>query len=281
MGHATRCVPIIKQFLKEGHTVIIGGDKSPLVFLRQEFPLLETITIPGYEVEYNTKGSTLKLFYESIKFYKFIQTEKQLIDKIIEEHDINMIVSDNRYGLYSERIESVIITHQLYVKAPIGEHIAHKKIEQLLGKFDAIWIPDYEGNNNLSGDLSHLKSFKQRHQFIGPLSRFTKSITEVEKEYDLLAIISGPEPQRGIFEEMVYEQMRGIDLKCAMVCGKLNEKENIIRDGIAVFNHLPTSDLKALIDKSKVVVCRAGYSSIMDLATLDKKAIFSSNTWTN
>ncbi len=306
LGHATRCVPLIKQFLSEGHDVIIGADKNPLAFLKQEFPNLRTFVIPGYQVNYSEKGSSLKLFYESIHFFNFIKKENTFIDAIIEDFEVDMIVSDNRYGLWSDKVESVIITHQLFVKAPIGEKIAHKKIEKLISNFDECWIPDVEGEPNLSGDLAHLKPFKHPHQFIGPLSRFAslrdlknenRSNLNTEHELDIIAILSGPEPQRTIFEKLVLNQIEKNNLKAVVVLGLpsrsviANNEERIVKqsykeskiassallprnDGnIKVFNHLPTKELLNYIQKSKVVVCRSGYSSIMDLTILNKEAI--------
>lgn len=261
---------MIKRFLDEGHEVIIGADKNPLLFLKQEFPQLKTLTILGYEIEYDEKGSALKLFYESVKFYNFIKKEKQFIDEFLLENEIDMIVSDNRYGLYSDKIESIIITHQLYPKAPIGEKLVHQKIEKLLCNFNEVWIPDYEGENNLSGDLSHLKPFKHPHKFIGHLSRFEKPNKEYEIEYDVCAIISGPEPQRTIFEKLIFDQIEKHQLKAVVVRGLPGDNS---KNKEGFFNHLPTDELREYILQSKLVVCRAGYSSIMDLAVLGKKAI--------
>lgn len=269
LGHAARCVPLIRQFLDEGHQVIIGADKNPLAFLEQEFSELPIIKIPGYEVEYDEKGSSLKLFYESVKFYNFIKKEKKFIDQVLGEHEIDMIVSDNRYGLYSEKVESIIITHQLYPKAPVGEKLLHQQIEKLLSNFDAVWIPDFERENNLSGDLSHLKPFNHPHKFIGPLSRFKKA-KEQESEFDICAIISGPEPQRTVFEKLIREQIKENNLTAIIVRGLPGT--NTINDK-NIFNHLPTEELQKYIMKSKLVVCRAGYSSIMDLSVLGKNAL--------
>lgn len=289
MGHATRCTPIIRQFIDKGHEVIIGADKFPLAFLKLEFPQLKTVVVPGYEVTYNKKGSSFKLFYESVQFFNFIKKEHALIDKIVEENNIDMIVSDNRYGLWNKKIKSIIITHQLYVKAPFGEKIAHQKIEKLIGNFDECWIPDVEGELNLSGDLSHLKPFNHPHKFIGPLSRFSTKITanlsvfkdrkNISKsletyQFDIIAILSGPEPQRAIFENLVLEQIEKYNLKAVVVRGLPSDKEpEVGSEETEIFNHLSTKKLFQYIKKSKVVVCRAGYSSIMDLATLGKKAI--------
>lgn len=274
LGHATRCVPLIQQFLTDGHEVIIGADKNPLAFLKQEFPALKTVVIPGYDVFYGEKGRTLKLFYESVKFFNFIKQEHAFIDNIVEAYNIDMIVSDNRYGLWSRQVKSIIITHQLYVKAPIGEKIAHQKIEKLISNFDECWIPDNEGSPNLSGDLAHLKPFKHRHKFIGPLSRFSKfQVDKVSFKYDIIAIISGPEPQRTVFEKLILEEIENSELKAVVVLGNPQNSAPIHHQSTLVFNHLSTEELYNYIQQSKVVVCRAGYSSLMDLMVLNKKAI--------
>ena len=279
-----------------------------MAFLKQEFPELRTVVIPGYEVTYDKKGSSLKLFYESLHFFNFIKKEHDFLDEIIKTYDIQLIVSDNRYGLWNKKVKSIIITHQLYIKAPLGEKMAHKKIEKLLSNFDECWIPDTSGEPNLSGDLSHLKPFKHPHKFIGPLSRFSKnqfvtsSIFEERKnvsrsneefKYDIIAILSGPEPQRTIFEKLVLEQLSKNKLKAVIVRGlpslkvtatsdmtlstscesKSIEKSTRTPEKIKIFNHLGTQEILNYIQKSKIVICRAGYSSIMDLAALGKQAI--------
>ncbi len=308
LGHAARCVPVIKELQRLGYCVIIGADKSPLAFLQQEFPELPTVIIPGYEVTYGEKGNSFKLFCESLHFYQSIKKEHQLIEKIIEENNIDIIISDNRYGLWSKKVKSMIITHQLFVKTPVGSSFAHKRIEKLLYNFDEFWIPDFENEPNLSGDLSHQKTIKFPHRFIGPLSRFSpkqfviSSVFEERKnvsrsqqieEYDIIAIISGPEPQRTIFENLIVEQLKNNQLKAVVVRGLPNinvianeVKQSAQNDKIAasdtlprndgnitVFNHLPTEKLYDYLQKSKVVVARSGYSTIMDLVALGKKAI--------
>jgi len=277
LGHATRCVPLINQFIVDGHQVIIGADKKPLAFLKQEFPSLKNVIIPGYKVTYGEKGSSLKLFYESIKFFNFIKEEHSFIDKIIEEHNIDLLISDNRYGLWSKKVKSILLTHQLYVKAPLGEKIAHQKIEKLISNFDECWIPDVAGQVNLSGDLSHLHPINGKHKFVGSLSRFpvTDLPISAKKEYDVIAVLSGPEPQRTVFEKLVINQIETTGLSGVVVRGLPGDGSilKIQNANIDVFNHLETSRLEEYILKSRVVVCRAGYSSIMDLVALHKKAI--------
>jgi uncharacterized protein (TIGR00661 family) len=272
LGHATRCVPIIKELLHLGHHVVIGADKNPLHFLAKEFPTLPTVKLPGYEVTYDEQGSSFKLFCESIRFYNFIKKEHTLLAPILKQHNIDVIISDNRYGLWNNNVKSIIISHQLYLKTPIGESLAHKKITSLIKNFDECWIPDVQDEPNLSGDLSHLKPFNHPHRFIGPLSRFGKS-TQTEIAYDVCAVVSGPEPQRALFEEMVLAELKKSGLKCVLVKGLFDTDERSMDGNIMVYNNLQSDQLKEIIEKSAVVICRSGYSSIMDMVSMGKRAI--------
>ena len=160
--------------------------------------------------------------------------------------------------------------------AALLENIINNKIVKLLINFVDCWIPDFPGKENLSGDLSHLKQIKPLYKFIGPLSRFSpdKSKSKLNEKFDIIAIISGPEPQRSIFEKLVLDQIKYNQLKAIIVRGLPDNKEETLSyDDVMVFNHLPTKELQNYIHMSKVVICRAGYSSIMDLITLRKKAI--------
>lgn len=276
LGHASRCVPIINKFIKEGKKVVIGADKAPLAFLKQEFPELEIVIIPGVPIMYDKNGSLLKLFCEAVKFYRFIKKEHQLLDKIILEKKIDCVVSDNRYGLYSKKIKSIIITHQIFPKTPFGESFLIKRINTLLGNFNEVWVPDYKGEKTLSGDLSHGEQKKPKNiKYIGPLSRFKKINSAATKDYkyDICAIISGPEPQRSMFEKEIEEKVLSGGLTAVIFRGKPEEKIIKSPSNIKVFNHASTKEMQRAILESKLVICRSGYTSIMDLATLNKKAI--------
>ena len=276
LGHASRCVPIIKKLTEEGKKVIVGADKAPLSFLQKEFPEIETIVVPGQPISYSAKGSSLKLFCEAVKFYRFIKKEHLLLDKIIEEKKIDCVVSDNRYGLYSKKIKSIIITHQIFPKTPVGEGYLTKKISKLLDKFNEVWVPDYEGEKNLSGELSHNKNKRPKNlKYIGPLSRFDRIDSSKIKEYkyDVCAIVSGPEPQRSIFEKEIEQAVINQKLRVVFFRGKPESVRTAPHANIKVFNHASTGEMQKTILQSKLIVCRSGYSSIMDLTLLSKNAI--------
>jgi uncharacterized protein (TIGR00661 family) len=276
LGHATRCVPVIKGFIDSGANVIIAADNRPLSFLKKEFPLLQFIKFPGYDIRYPEKGSMiLKMLFSFPRILSRIKRERKYLQKIIDEHKIDVVVSDNRYGLQNKKVKCIFITHQLTVKCPawlkIFEHIIFLINKYFIKKFDECWIPD-------SGELSaKYDRFKNIH-FIGIMSRFQNDqihSSEILK-YDVLCILSGPEPQRTVFEKIILEQLKEIkDLKTLIVRGITeNESTSEISENIQMVSHLGTHKLAKAIVEAKVVVCRPGYSSIMDIVTLGGKVIF-------
>jgi uncharacterized protein (TIGR00661 family) len=293
LGHATRCIPIIRMLLKKNATVIIAADGRPLALLKQEFPQLEFISLKGYDINYSANGSMVaKMVFSIPKIYRGIKKEHEALKKIIEEKKIDVVISDNRFGLWNKEVKSVFITHQLMIKSPFAEKLLHKKNLNYINQFDECWVPDADGKNNLSGDLAHKYELPKNTFFTGALSRFehsnlthsTKSmlsedevlrVTASSNEYDIMAIISGPEPQRSIFEELVIEQLRKLKLKALVVCGKteLEQKFETI-ENMTIVSHLKSDEMQEAILKSKIILARSGYSTIMDLSTLGKKVIF-------
>lgn len=289
LGHATRCIPLIRQFINENSKVLVGSSGSQKVLLQKEFPSLTFIDLKGYEVEYPKSGSmALKILLQLPKINSAIKDENNWLAKIIDEHQIDLVVSDNRYGLWSKKVKSVLITHQIFVKAPFVEWMIERLLKRYFDNFDEIWIPDVEGENNLSGDLSHKKPLSEKFKFIGLLSRFSHKIDnssvsqkcgtyreDDDFEFDFIAIVSGPEPQRSIFENIILKQVESSNLKGILVRGipEDNSECKIQNAELKVFNHLETDEFLHYLKKSKVVISRSGYSTIMDLAILVKKAI--------
>ncbi len=276
LGHATRCIPIIHLLLQKNAEVIIAAEGASLELLKKEFPSLQFIALKGYNIVYPAKGSMLlKMLLSIPKIISGIIKEHQALKKIIVQHNINIVISDNRYGLWNNTVKSIFITHQLMVKTPFAENLVHRIILTFVKKYDECWIPDVESTDNLSGDLSHKFPLPPNTFFIGTLSRFKKSATAVSNKYDVLAIISGPEPQRSIFEKLVIEQLKQSKLKAIVVCGKPqgNQSKQIINN-LEIISHLTSEELQNAILQSNIIIARSGYSTIMDLAVLGKKAVF-------
>lgn len=277
LGHSTRCIPIIKELELQGCEVFIVADKKVYALLKKEFP--QTVFLPyrGYEIEYSRKKNffIIKLLFQIPPIFLRISLEKRWLKKTIKNYNINAIISDNRFGMHNKNIACVYITHQLYIKTGnrFVEQIAQKIHYHFIKKFWICWVPDCE-KNGLAGELSHPNKLPENIVYIGPVSRFSK-IDKAEEVYDLLIIISGPEPQRTIFENDILEQLKTVEGKIFLVRGlpgQNDKPENF--NNIIIENHLNANDLNEVIEKSKIVLCRSGYTSVMDLSVLQKKAIF-------
>ncbi len=287
LGHATRCIPIINE-LNKTHNVIIASSGRSLDLLKSNFPNNKFIVFNDYNIMYPKNSlMALKMFFYIPKISYLILKENIILKQLIKENNIDIVISDNRYGLFSKKAKSIFITHQIYIKTPFLlkflEPLIFKLNRFFIRKYDELWIPDYENKEfNLAGDLSHnfnKKSFKNI-KFIGPLSRFENN-KHFEKEdisdkkYDFFVIISGPEPQRTIFENIILHNLQKNKFSAVVVLGKPEENGfYLINENIEVYSNLKTIDFFNKIKNSEIVISRPGYSTIMDIAFLKKKAVF-------
>jgi predicted glycosyltransferase len=276
LGHATRCVPIIRQLLTEGHEPVIAADGFPLEFLRQAFPALRFIELPSYPISYSSGNSQKSaLFFSIPKIIRGIVNEHQWLESILNTEHFDRIISDNRFGLWNKRIHSTYITHQLMVKMPSGLKVFEPLIwlihRSLILRYNECWIPDKKEKNGFSGHLTHKYPLPKNAQFIGILSRFQDLKTILpDTTYEVVAIISGIEPQRTLFEKSLIERFRDAGFKSLIISGQPQDQhfEKTIGD-ITLVSHLPDSDMASVLIGSKTIICRAGYSTIMDLSALN------------
>ena len=278
LGHATRCVPIIKHLLLQNCTVFIGAEGSSAKLLKSEFPNITILPLKGYEVKYSKNRFSFlwKIITQLPRILNIIHFEKKWVDDAIKTHDINGVISDNRLGFYSNKIPSVYITHQLLIKTGLKlfDTIAQKIHYYFISKFSVCWVPDFEKNIALAGDLSHPKKLPTIPvNYLGALSRF--KALNLALEYKLCIIISGPEPQRSVFEKIVLSQMHQSKEKMVMVRGLPNEENKLNHsfEHLTNYNHLDAEKLNTVIAQSEMVLSRSGYSTIMDLIILNKNAI--------
>lgn len=280
LGHATRSVPLIRKFQKEGHDLILASAGPALSFWKNYFPELIVLEKPAYNIRYSINFSvSAMLFFQSVSFLKTIKKENKWLDEMIVKHIIDEVYSDNCYGLYNQKTYSTIITHQLMVKCPKAlsflEKPLHKKILAFINKFNKVLIPDYKGEGNLSGDLSHKYPLPENATFIGPLSRFDQRENEYKgKEYEFCAILSGPEPLRTDLEKQCIDLFQKTEKKCLIIRGLPQNVEALNVDGIEIHNHLDDEEFRTKVVASDKIICRSGYSTIMDLFALNKRAIF-------
>lgn len=274
LGHAARCIPIIDALQKHGFEPVLAGDGMSLNLLKQEYPSLPFYELPSTSVEYAKKGSLLKykLLSQAPKLLKTIALEKAQVAEIHRKENLTGIISDNRFGLRSEEIPSVYITHQLKVLSGATSFISTTLHQQLISKFHQCWIPDYS-TNDLAGDMSVSSDKTGFVKYIGPLSRFKRK--ELEKKWDLLAVLSGPEPQRSLLEERLLEKLKLFSGKCLIIRGIIEDKQTKKRLGnMTIVNFMLQKELRDSIESSKLIVSRSGYSNIMDLNALEAKTFF-------
>lgn len=280
LGHATRNIPLIMSLLNDGCSVIIAADGAIKTLLQHEFPNATFLTLRGYEIEYSKQKRwfLLKIAFQIPKILLSIYREHQWLKKTIKRYSINAVISDNRFGMYHSGIPSVYITHQLIIKTEnnFSEKLASKFHCWFIKKYTHCWVPDFEGTQNIAGQLSHPENIPANIKYIGCLSRFER-LKGVSIKYDLLIVLSGPEPQRSIFEKLLLFQLRQFAGEVLLVRGQPGTDETLINpigsDNIQIKNHLNLKELNLAIEQAKIVICRSGYTTVMDLIKLQKKAI--------
>lgn len=281
LGHATRCVPLIRKKLREGHTVLLASNGFSRNFLRGQFPELKILESSGYNIQYPVYlPMSLSLFFQSPKILYRIFREHRWLKKVIREEKINEVISDNRYGLWNKSVHCTFITHQLMIKCPKGlkflEPLLHALVKWFIGKYDRCLVPDLSGTENLSGDLSHLYPLPGNAAFCGWLSRFDeiKIPPAAAHTYDFCFLLSGPEPQRTLLEIKIRKLSAGLRGKAILIQGKPEIKIRDVQEGnLRIVSHLDDETLASTLRQSGLIVCRSGYSTLMDLKVLGCSAL--------
>ncbi len=279
LGHATRCIPIINALLERGYHPFIASDGVALTLLQKEFPELPSFELPSYKITYAEKGKNfkIKMIWDSPKVLKAMAKEKKAVKKLVKEHQLDGIISDNRLGVYYKKVPCVFITHQLNVLSGNTTWMSSQAHQKIIKKFNACWVPDVEGKPNLTGKLGHLKKSKLNIKYLGPLSRFEKM--DVPIIYDLMVLLSGPEPQRTLLETKLLKELQQFEGNILFVGGKIEAsqtKSEIKTDkgSLLHMNFMQSNELQTGLNQSAKVLCRSGYTTVMDLAKLEKKAFF-------
>lgn len=266
MGHATRCVPIIYSLLKNGNKVILGVTPLTSKILELEFPQLQKINISPYNISYSSVLPIwLKFLIHLPRFRAVIKKEHRELSQIVSGNNIDVIISDNRYGLYHSNTINIVICHQINLITPFFTSIANSIHKKWLNKFTEIWVPDFQDRSkSLAGALSSNK-LNLNCNYIGPLSRL--SIIKVDEKYDYLFLLSGPDPQHTVLlNKVIALAKKSTSKKVAIVTSKKIEH----KDDVDVFYLPDTKKLSELIASSKQVICRSGYSTLMDLHLFGK-----------
>ena len=277
LGHATRCMPIINELLTQNVKVIIASDGTALDLLRKEYPQLTFVELPAYNVTYKTPNMTWNIATQAPKIAIAMFREFFALQRIIRQYKINAVISDNRYGCWTWKVPTAFITHQVNIQIPnsILQFLVSWWNYLVLHLFKTIWIPDVPNEPNIAGELAH--NFPIRHaKYIGILSRMKP--LKVQQEYDLGIILSGPEPQRTYLEEKLLQQIEKYqknypNTKVLFVKGKMSVEEKIETDNLEIYGYLTAKQLNQKMAACRLIIARSGYSTVMDLVAMNKKAI--------
>ncbi len=281
LGHATRCVPIIKYLQSIGCEVIVAAEGSQQSLLQAEFPTLKFVKLPGYRIIFSTNRvkTLIKILGQIPKILISINQERRWLQNFLLNNNIDVIISDNRYGFLSKKVTSIFITHQLTIKTPFGrifESLLRNLNYRFISRFTECWVPDFEDAYNMGGKLSHpdiMPSIPVK--YLGRLSRIVQE-GPFPKRIRLLLILSGPEPQRSIFEKILLAGLPAYKESSVLIRGLPGEAESLVNDqeNLSIYNHLPAAALNQYINDATFIISRSGYSTVMDLIGLWKKCIF-------
>lgn len=277
LGHTTRCVPVIACLRAKGHRILFAGNQQQCSYIGNTFRGIETIYLEGYDVRYAASGSMfMPTVIKQVPFLlRTIRKENTWLKETVKQYDIDLVISDNRYGLYHDTVASVIITHQLNIITGFGT-IADNILQQLhyrfLNKFNNVWVADVQQAPGLAGRLSHPATLPHSTHYIGLLSQ-VEPVATTGSGY-LLVLLSGPEPQRTLLADKLWLRVLSYTGKVMFVEGTedVATKQNIPQH-ITYHKRLSGDALAAAISGADMIICRSGYSTIMDLVKLNKKAI--------
>lgn len=275
LGHATRCIPIIYALIAHHFEPIIASDGASLLLLRKEFPDLQCLELPSYNIIYpkNGKHFRLKLLQSSPKMVSAIKTERKAVVAIVKEYKIDGIISDNRLGIHHKNVPCVFITHQLQVLSGNTTWLSTKLHQKIIKRFQECWVPDNLGDINLSGKLGHTHTSGISLKYIGPLSRFEKK--EHLFKYDVMVLLSGPKPQRTLLEHTLLKEFKTYNGTVLFVKGVIENEQQISEEkNVVIYNYMASSELENAINESRLIVSRSGYTTLMDLTKLGKSAFF-------
>ena len=283
LGHASRCIPLIRQYIASGDEVVLAGDGESIMLLRRTFPELRCIDLPSLELRYTHNTGQRGFYLRAIPaLIRFTIADHYYLRQLLNREHFDKVISDNRFGLFSRDVDCTYITHQLYPILPkrlrIFQPIARALHACIYRRYKQVWVPDYaDCRHNLAGALAHGGNYDQKVEYIGPLSRFSlcaKGVFEnnriFEESFSTVAVLSGLEPQRTLFEQALIERFRTAEHRILIVRGKVGLPATITHLGtVTMVPHLPDEQLLPILMQADRIIARSGYSTIMDLAVLN------------
>lgn len=256
-GHVARSIGLINQLRNQNNEVIFAGDERQLKIIRQYFPEIRTIELPGYAFNFKGKGRfAVDLFLSLPTLVKQLSREKNRVEELVQQEKADIVISDHRYGFRSELVPSIFVTHQLQLPIEWYQSAMQTWHKNLINRYDQVWVMDH-ADSRLAGKLSSNRGF-DKAIYIGPYSRFRDRKDDVEKDIEELLIASGPD----IYAQQLVDQFAkpGMTIICAET---ISTPENTYRFS---GDWLKQDEM---IKRAKRIISRSGYSTIMDAQFLN------------
>ncbi len=279
LGHATRDLPLIHGLLAEGAEVIALCDGPSLNVLQRELAgICEVLRLPGAPIPIARTPTRFYTRYTMLlpAMWRSKEAQHREIERLVQTRHIDLVVSDNRYGCYSRQAPSYMLTHGVRFIPPFGNWWLDPSLEyfnyRAFRPFAKVLVPDF-ATDSLSGRLSHDLRFlsPDRLAYIGPLSSIRRRPAEADLDY--VISISGPEPMREILERRLLEQVPRLPGRGVMALGRPGEESPGQRGGCKVYAYLDRAAQEEMLNRARVVISRSGYTTLMELAEVGKRAL--------
>lgn len=273
LGHATRMIPLVEFLLAQNNTIVFGGNGNSLKRLSEQFPEIECEFIPGYNVKYKRKNMAIDMLLQLPKISWGLLKERTATKRLQKIHNFDLIISDNRYGVYNKKATSVFVTHQTQIKAPAFQNLINWFNHRAIKRFNECWIPDFENSPSVGDSLSHYPINGINSRYLGPLSRFWKTEKKDTTHHDILIMISGPEPNRSKFEAEILSKIISFNSNIGIISNHL-AKTQFQKNGLTVYSNVEDAEFYSLISNANTFISRPGYSTVMDLLYIPTKVVF-------
>ena len=270
LGHATRDLPLISELIKKNDVDIISTGRA-LALLKNRFgKKCRYFDVQSVYPPYPKSSLFVLRFSISIpRMLSDLKKARKISEKIIAK-GYDVVISDCRYDVYDKPENSFLINHQLKFKSPIFEFMAENFLASVMSKYGTVIVPDFPGRE-LTGELSQNPKFKGRVEYAGILSQLKKN--KKKEDIDYFFSISGPEPQRTIFEKKILEQIKDLGGKIVIAGGNPDIKQDSQKKNIKFYSFLESKEQEKMMNRAKFIVTRSGYTTILELAELEKKKV--------
>lgn len=273
LGHASRCIPIIDELRRQGAEVFLAASGAAAGLWKLTYPDLPLFALPAYGIRYRWANMYLNMLANAPQMAWAVVAEHIRLRRLVRQYNIDIVISDNRLGCFHPGIRSIYMTHQLHIQAPepVGRWLINAFHRVVIRQYDECWVPDAAGEDNLAGALSH-PPVHPATTYIGHLSRLVRPA--IPLAFDIVAVLSGPEPQRSRLEAEILRQLADIAVPSLLIRGAPHARAlREVPGHIEVWNFASGEQIAAALAGARLIVCRSGYSTLMDLAAMGRPAL--------